>query len=78
MKRISAILCIASLVLAGCGSQSVLDNKTKQDERFKIIYKQGFNSSDRDYMCIYEDKETGKKYLYLYDSQGAGICQLAE
>jgi len=53
-------------------------DKPKQDERFEIIYKQGFNSSDREYICIYEDKETGNKYLYLYDSQGAGICQLAE
>ncbi|WP_442913677.1 DUF6440 family protein [Lacrimispora sp.] len=44
-----------------------------KNQRFKIIYSQ----NDQVYIiCILEDIETGKQYLWVSDGSGTSICPL--
>lgn len=56
--------------LVGCKSTTT----NNSEERFVKIYEQG--STGMNYLCIYEDKETGKKYLWKKAANAGGLCEL--
>lgn len=63
-KRITAILLITTLLLAGCGNKHDTDS-----EQGKSIVKveSGFKH------CIYVDRDTGVMYLYVSGGYGGSI-----
>jgi hypothetical protein len=65
------ILCLLILFLVTACSKA----GSRQNYRFKIVYKQHFPKSFRD-IYILEDNITGIKYLYI--SNGGGITKLEE
>jgi hypothetical protein len=76
MRKVIIGLCLVGVLgLVGCGSDKS-EATVNVDARFQIIYQQdqGFGS----YLTIYQDKETGKKYIFKKAGYAGGLCELDE
>ncbi len=76
MKKIILVCLMIFLVIAGCSSNKEEVITNTQDNRFILIYKQVNDISG--YIEIFQDKETGKKYMFRKSGYGGGLTELSE
>lgn len=72
MKRIFFIVAML-LLLFSCKGATV--SESNQQTRFIIIH-QEYNDARGSFTAIYQDRSTGKQYLFIKDGYGGGLTQL--
>jgi len=76
MERLIALALVAVLALTGCSTTEVGEVEQANDVRFRVV------EADNDSFCtatdIIVDTETGCQYLFVRESEKAGLTLLVD